>query len=285
MSASFKKGQKKVFKRNKKEYERLSDHIGNYPLVVISPADEILINGGSEERRRYMDSVISQFDNHYLNLIIRYSRLILQRNALLKDFNPAKSGAFLDIYDGQLVELAGQIYMKRLSFIEKLRPIFQRYYSLLSNDKEAVAVNYNSHFQVDDFAATLLAARERDIRYGYSTKGVHRDELDLELSKNPIRKYGSQGQKKSFLIALKLAHFELVVNEAGVVPILLLDDVFDKLDSQRGESLIKLVSLPTFKQIFITDTQKSRLTDVVIRTGKSYTIFDVQNGQISKSDN
>lgn len=280
VSCSLKRGQKKVFKRNRKDYEKLSDHIGLFPLVVISPADEELINGSSEERRKYIDSVISQFDKPYLQSIIRYTRLILQRNALIKGYPQNFNPAILDVYDSQILDLSESIFQKRDLFINNLLPIFQKYYAFISSDREEVSINYKSQFDVPDFANELKLCRDRDLRVGYSTKGVHRDELEFTLSNIPIRKYGSQGQKKSYLIALKLAHFEYLTNKMGVVPILLLDDIFDKLDQERGSQLINLVTHTTFGQIFITDTQKERLVKIVEATGKPFKVFDVENGDI-----
>ncbi len=280
VACSLKRGHKKAFKRNKKDYERLSDHIGHFPLVVISPADEELINGASEERRKYIDSVISQFDKNYLSLIIRYTRLVLQRNTLIKGYMQNFNPAILDVYDAQLVDIAQSIYKARHLFLQNLLPIFQKYYSFISNDREVVGIEYKSHLSSANFAADLTQARDRDLRVGYSTKGVHRDELEFSLSNNPIRKYGSQGQKKSYLIALKLAHLELLTQKVGMIPILLLDDIFDKLDQERGSQLINLVTHSTFAQIFITDTQKERLVKIVETTQKPYKVFDVANGQV-----
>lgn len=281
IACTLKKGQKKLFKRNKKDYERLSDHIGHFPLVVISPSDEELINGASEERRRYMDSVISQFDRHYLNTIIRYARLILQRNTLIKGCNGNINSTILDVYDDQLVDLCRIIFETRQRFISDLLPIFQKYYSILSSESEVVGIEYKSQYNVPDFRAAVLNARERDIMLGHTTKGIHRDELDFTLATYPIRKYGSQGQKKSYLIALKLAHLDYLTAKIGRVPMLLLDDIFDKLDKTRGKQLIQLVSQSNFAQIFITDTQYERLTSIVKSTGKPYKVFSVDKGIVN----
>ena len=280
VACTLKKGQKKLFKRNKKDYERLSDHIGHFPLVVISPSDEELINGASEERRRYMDSVISQFDRHYLNAIIRYARLVLQRNSLIKSSNGTINSTILDVYDDQLVDLCRIIFETRRQFVTELLPIFQNYYSILSSERETVGIEYKSQYNVPDFHAVVRGARERDMLVGHTTKGIHRDELEFTLASHPIRKYGSQGQKKSYLIALKLAHLDYLSAKIGRVPMLLLDDIFDKLDQTRGKQLIQLVSQTNFAQIFITDTQQERLTSIVKSTGKPYKVFSVDNGVV-----
>ncbi|MDG5800023.1 DNA replication and repair protein RecF [Marinilabiliaceae bacterium ANBcel2] len=280
--AGIKRNQKKQFKRNKKEYSRLSDHIGLLPLVIISPGDERLINEGGEQRRKYIDSVISQFDKDYLTHLIRYNKSIIQRNALLKKSqgNLNVISGELEIWDNQLLKNGKIIYNKRREFVNSLLPVFKKYYSIISGNTEDVNILYHSHYDRDDFDKQLVNVQNKDAILGYTTKGVHRDDLELLLDDYPVKKTGSQGQKKSFFVALKLAQFEFLMKHFGFSPMLLLDDLFDKLDNQRSAKLIELVSKDIFQQIFITDTQKHRLVDIVKKTGKKYFIFDVKNGVV-----
>ncbi len=277
-----KRSQKKHFKRNKKEYSKLANHIGLLPLVMISPADEQLINEGSEQRRKYMDGVISQYDKPFLDDLMRYNRSLLQRNATLKQLKESGSRDFsmLDLWDEQLKQLANRIYSKRIDFIKELVPVFQKYYAYISDGKEEIALNYKSHLHDGDLKAQLAEVRQKDVIVGYTTKGVHKDDLELLLGGYSIKKIASQGQKKTFLIALKLAQYEFIHKHNGIKPILLLDDIFDKLDDARSNRLLQLVSEDIFNQIFITDTNKSYLVDIVERTGKQYKVFDVANGQV-----
>ena len=283
--AGLKRNQKKLFKRNNNEYPKLSDHIGLLPLVMVSPGDERLIVEGSDQRRKYIDSVISQCDKTYLEYLIRYNRALNQRNTLVKNNKSLTTGldSQLEVWDDQLALLGSFIFEKRSKFINELMPVFQKYYNYISNGHEKVEMLYHSHHQKGDLMELLKKNRERDIILGYTTKGVHRDELELLLNGFAVKKDGSQGQKKSFLIALKLAQYEFLSNYNEFAPILLLDDVFDKLDNERGNRLIELVSDKSFKQIFITDTQKERLAGIVTKTGKPYTFFDVNGGEIFES--
>lgn len=280
--AGLKRSQKKQFKRNKKEYPKLSDHIGLLPLVMVSPSDERVIADGSDQRRKYIDSVISQCDKSYLEQLIKYNRALNQRNALIKNGRNIKSSleSQLEVWDDQLSTLGSFIFEKRLQFISDLMPVFQKYYNFISNGHEKVDIIYHSHHQKGELTNMLKASREKDFILGYTTKGVHRDDLELLLNGFLVKKDGSQGQKKSFLIALKLAQFEFLNAYNKFAPILLLDDVFDKLDSERGDRLIELVSDDSFKQIFITDTQHKRLDDIVSKTGKPYSFFQVENGEV-----
>ncbi len=279
---ALKKNQKKQFKRNKKEYNRLSEHIGLLPLVMISPSDERLIVEGSDQRRKYIDSVVSQYDKTYLELLIRYNRALVQRNTLLKEtakMTPSVASQ-LDIWDEQMVVAGRKIFEQRATFIEQLVPVFRDFYEYISGDHEKVDILYQSHFLKGDVQSMMRENRERDLILGYSTKGVHKDDLQFLLSKQPVKKEGSQGQKKTFLIALKLAQFEFLTRYNGFGPVLLLDDVFDKLDAERGNRLIQLVSEERFRQIFITDTQRTRLSEVIDKTGKENTIFEVKEGSV-----
>ncbi len=278
-----KRNQKKLIKRNNKEYPRLSDHIGLLPLVMVSPGDERLISEGSDQRRRYIDSVISQIDKAYLENLIRYNRALNQRNALIKAFRGINSAIEhqLEVWDEQLSFFGELIFQKRVEFIHQLKPVFQKYYNIISTNSENVEITYHSHHQKGNLVNQLIKNRDRDLILGYTTKGIHRDDMELLLGGFQIKKVGSQGQKKSFLVSLKLAQFEFLDNHKGYAPILLLDDVFDKLDNNRGNRLIELVSENTFQQIFITDTQYKRLDEIVSKTGKPNSFFYVNEGEIS----
>ena len=278
-----KKDRKKGFKRNKKEYGKLSEHIGLLPLVMISPSDEQLINEGSEQRRKYMDGVISQYDKPFLDDLMRYNRSLLQRNATLKQIRERASFdyAVLDLWDEQLELLSQRIYAKRADFIKELVPVFQKYYAYISDGKEEIALNYKSHLHDGALKKQLLEMRTKDSILGYTTRGVHKDDLELLLSGFSIKKIASQGQKKTFLIALKLAQYEFIRKHNGIKPILLLDDIFDKLDDTRSKRLLQLVSEDVFNQIFITDTNKAYLLDIVKQTGKAYRVFDVVDGNVN----
>ncbi len=281
---ALKRNQKKQFKRNKKEYSRLSEHIGLLPLVMISPSDERLIVEGSDQRRKYIDSVVSQYNKAYLEKIIRYNRALVQRNTLLKKsvrLTDALDAQF-DVWDEQMTLLGQKIFEERTGFMEQLVPVFREFYQHISGGNEEVDILYNSHHQSADVLGRMRENRQRDLILGYSTKGVHKDDLQFQLNGRPVKKEGSQGQKKSFLIALKLAQYEFLSRYNGFGPILLLDDVFDKLDQERGNSLIKLVSQEKFRQIFITDTQQQRLTEIVEKTGKENRFFEVDNGVVQK---
>ncbi len=280
-----KRNQKKQFKRNKKEYAKLSDHIGLLPLVIISPSDEQLITEGSDLRRKYIDSVISQYDKIYLNRVIRYNRALMQRNALLKQIRERNGNLNeLEIWDSQLVELGELIWGQRKDFINELEPVYRHYQSFIADGDEAVELIYRSHIQGGDFKRQLEETRQKDVIIGYTSRGVHKDDIDLLLDGYPIKKIASQGQKKTFLIALKLAQFDFLSKHSGIKPILLLDDIFDKLDEQRGGRLIDLVAKDHFKQIFITDTAQEHLDNLLVNIDKEYRIFKVNKGVFTTID-
>ena len=279
-----KKGVKKQFKRNKKEYDKLSNHIGLLPLVMISPQDERLIIEGSEQRRKYIDSVISQYDKAYLENLIKYNKVIAQRNVYLKNLKALDGLAhdMLDVWDYQIVELCKKISLARSKFLEELNPVFLEMYNFISGDKETVGFEYKSHLNSGDFEISLKESREKDMVLGYSTKGIHKDDIDFKIGGYPIKKMGSQGQKKTFLIALKLGQFRFLSEHKKRKPLLLLDDIFDKLDSERGDRLIELVGGDFFNQIFITDTQLNRIEPVLKKINKESRIFLVDNGEFYK---
>jgi DNA replication and repair protein RecF len=275
-----KRNQKKQFKRNKKEYQRLADHIGLFPLVMISPADSELITEGSESRRRFIDSVIAQFDREYLDSLINYNKVLSHRNALLKQFGDSRrfDKESLEIWDFQLIEHGNKGYERRKSFINSFVPIFQRYYELISGGREQVGINYLSHLNDLSFAEVLGNALNRDRAMEYTTVGIHKDDLEFTINGYPLKKYASQGQQKSFLIALKLAQFDFIKSIKQSTPILLLDDIYDKLDDLRVKQLMELVCSNNFGQLFITDTHLTRLADLFKTTGTDFKVFKIDNG-------
>jgi len=272
---SLKKGQKKILKRNNKAYEKFSEHIGQIPLVIISPADRDLIVEGSETRRKFIDGVISQQDKDYLQSLIQYNKVVSQRNALLKYFaaNRTFDALNLKIYDEQLISYGTIIYKKRAVFLERFVPIFNEKYQIISEDKETVNLVYKSQLQTMSFEKLLTQSLEKDKILQYTTVGIHKDDLSFEIGEYPIKKFGSQGQQKSYLIALKLAQFQFIKEQSNVVPILLLDDVFDKLDEHRVSQIINLVNKDEFGQIFITDTHAERTEEVIKKSNKPYQMF------------
>ena len=272
--------QKKQFKRNKKEYERLSDHIGLLPLVLVSPDDSVLISEGSEERRKFVDGVISQFNKNYLNQLLQYNNALKQRNALLKS-ETLIDDSLLDIWEDQMALYGTYIYEQRKHFIDEFVPIFQHYYTNISGGHESISLTYHSQHDEHDIKARMIATRDRDRILGYSTQGIHKDELEMQLDGYPIKRVGSQGQNKTYLISLKLAQFNFLKRTHNLSPLLLLDDIFDKLDSNRVKKIVELVSDETFGQIFITDTNREHLDSILLQLGQDSTIFNVENGKIS----
>jgi len=274
---SIKRGQKKIVKRNGKIYERLQDHIGLLPVVMISPADRDLISEGSEVRRKFIDSVISQSDPIYLKHLIKYNKIISQRNHLLKYFaaNHTFDALNLEIYDEKLNELGTLIYTKRKKFLEIFIPIFKERYKLITNNKELVDLTYKSQLAEGDMKQLLKESLTKDRLFQYTTLGIHKDDLLFSIAGFPIKKFGSQGQQKSYLIALKLAQFEFIKLQTKGIPILLLDDIFDKLDEDRVLQLINLVNKDSFGQLFITDTHAERTENVVKQINQSYKMFNL----------
>lgn len=274
---------KKVFKRNKKEYSRLSDHIGFLPLVMVSPADTELILGGSAERRRFMDVTISQFDKEYLNSLIRYNQALSQRNSLLRSDMVVDNGLY-DVLEQQMADFGEIVFRKREDYINDFNPIFQQYYSFISRDSEQVELLYRSHARGASLLEKIKQSRERDKIMGFSLCGIHKDDLEMRLGGFPIKREGSQGQNKTYLVALKLAQFNFLMQHGHTTPLLLLDDIFDKLDITRVEQIIKLVSDDKFGQIFITDTDRNRLSRILPAVGRDYKVFHVEKGAISEME-
>lgn len=272
---SAKKGQKKVIKRNGKIYEKFSDHIGFIPLVIISPADRDLIIEGSDTRRKFVDGVISQRDPEYLQTLLKYNKVLAQRNSLLKYFavNHTFNQDALDIYDEQLHTFGTLIYGKRMAFLKEFLPIFLARYQSISSGGETVNLSYESQLQENDLLSLLQNNRTKDKMSQYTNFGIHKDDLIFEIDGHPIKKFGSQGQQKSYLIALKLAQFDFIKAHAKTNPILLLDDIFDKLDETRVEHLIGLVDKENFGQLFISDTHADRTEAVIKKVHQSYKMF------------
>lgn len=276
-----KRRQKKQFKRNKKEYERISDHIGLLPLVLVSPNDAELIAEGSEERRRFMDGVIAQHDKAYLQHLMAYNNALKQRNALLKMETPVEETLYV-VLEEQMAQHAEYIYGERQKFIQTFEPIFQKNYAYISGGKEIVSLRYVSQLDNRNLSEAFVRTRERDKILGYSTQGVHKDELEMELGGYPIKRVGSQGQNKTYLIALKFAQFEFLKTIHGVRPLLLLDDLFDKLDALRVKRIVELVSEDSFGQIFITDTNREHLDEIVAQIAASSKLFYVEEGVVTE---
>jgi DNA replication and repair protein RecF len=286
---AFQKQKQKLLKRNGKEYQKLSEHIGRYPVVMISPADSSLVTEGSEERRKFMNKIISQYNGEYLDAVLRYGKALQQRNRLLKDFKT--SGRFdpemISIWDEQLVKYGEFIFRERQLLADELIPVFQEYYEMISGGREKVRLHYGSQLSDGSFRDALLSTVSRDRYLEYTTTGIHKDDLLLEMDGYPVRSLGSQGQQKSYLVALKLAKFDYIKRKAGFAPILLLDDIFDKFDSVRVEQIIKLVGNHRFGQIFITDTHQDRLQRILSSHDIHFRLFSISEGvaeEISGND-
>lgn len=281
ITCGMKRGQKKQFRNGKKDYKRMVDHIGLLPLVMVSPQDGRLIEDGSDERRRFLDVVISQHNKEYLNRLNTYNVLLKQRNALLKEEDEKEAvcqcrdiSSLLEVYELQMVPQAEYIYRERSRFVEQFIPLFQEIYSELSGDAEQVSLRYISQLQDRDLAEAYVRTRERDRILGWTSQGIHKDEIEMLLGDYPLKRVGSQGQQKTYLLAMKLAQ-ALYLGK----PILLLDDIFDKLDSERVARIVRLVNSDRFGQIFITDTDRQHLTDLLRPTPEAK-IFYVERGEI-----
>mgnify|MGYP005823711945 FL=1 len=272
---SLKKNNKKIIKRNGKAYDRFADHIGLLPLVIISPADRDLIIEGSDTRRKFIDGVISQSDKSYLQHLINYNKVVAQRNALLKYFaaNRTFNNDTLAVYNEQMNTYGSEIFKKRTTFLKAFIPIFQEQYKAITDNTEDVSLSYDSKLKQNDLLTLLNKNLDKDRALQYTSVGVHKDDLSFEISNYPIKKFGSQGQQKSFLIALKFAQFHFMKSQSGTSPILILDDIFDKLDEHRVSHIITLVNNENFGQIFISDTHAERTESIVKKIHQSYKIF------------
>jgi DNA replication and repair protein RecF len=279
--------QKKSFKLNKKEYQRLADHIGLYPLVMVSPYDRDLINEGSEVRRRLIDSIISQFDKLYLDDLINYNKALAQRNVLLKTFAERHffDQASIEIWDEQLIQLAQSIYPKRRDFLQNYLLIFNHYFGLISGGKETVDIVYETQLAGQSMGDLLAATIGKDRIMRYTTTGIHKDDLVFNLEGYPVKKFGSQGQQKSFILAIRLAQYEYIKQLKGYKPVMLLDDIFDKLDNNRVEQIIKLTSENSFGQVFITDTQRERISHMLHEIDIDHKIFEIKSGEAFELQN
>ena len=279
-----KSGAKKVFRRNKKDYEKLADHIGQFPAVMISPYDRDLISEGSDLRRKWMDGIIAQFDRKYLDDIQRYAKVLVQRNALLKHM--AQHQLFdresIEVWNVQMDEYATRIHQKRTEFLEEFIPVFQKHYSAIGDEKEEVSLDYRSQLAGHSMSELLEMYERKDAQTRYSNAGVHRDDLIFTIIGHPVKKFGSQGQQKSYLIALRLAQYEWLKRHLEITPVLLLDDVFDKLDHTRVERLVQLVNDHFFGQVLVTDTDIDRINRIFSETDLSSKIFTVAEGSISE---
>ena len=282
ITCGLKRGQKKHFKKDKKEYKRLSEHIGLIPVVTVSPSDTLLIEGGSEERRRLMDLVISQYDRSYIEALNRYNKALQQRNTMLKA-EEEPDAEVMSLWEEQMASTGEEIYRKRDSFVREMVPVFQHYYERISGNKEQVSLNYVSHCQRGPLLEVIQRDRLKDRAVGYSLHGIHRDDLEFTLAGHQMKREGSHGQNKTFVVSLKLAQFEFLKRtNTQTTPLLLLDDIFDKLDAQRVEQIVNLVAGDDFGQIFITDTNRDHLDQILSASSHDYKIFYVEDGEINE---
>ena len=289
ISCGLRRGVKKQFRKDKKDYPRLLDHIGLIPLVMVSPADHQLIEEGSDERRRFMDVVIGQQNRKYLDCLANYNALLKQRNALLKqlaDKYPSPSmgesegAALLEVLEWQMVEPAEYIFKARTDFFNEFESYFQEVYKVISGSAETPTLRYISQLQDRNLREAYIKTRQRDLILGWTSQGIHKDDLDMRLGEYPLKQVGSQGQQRTFVLAMKLAQALYLADTTGEAPILLLDDIFDRLDSERVVRIVHMVQSEQFGQIFITDTDRQHLTEI-IQPGPDAKIFHVENGQIA----
>lgn len=277
-----KAGEKKAFKKNKKNYTKLAEHVGLLPVVMISPNDTALILEGSEVRRKFIDSIISQFDKEYLSKLMNYNKVFQQRNALLKQF--AERGIYqedmLEVMDMQIAPLGDWIHQRRKDFLDEFIPVFNQFYRDLSNGKEAVSLVYDSQLNQGNLEELLQSNRHKDRSAQYTTQGIHKDDLEFTIKEHPLKKYGSQGQQKSYLIALKLATHAYTKEKKGFAPILLLDDIFDKLDDKRIDYLLGMIKEGKLGQTFITDTNTEKVPSILERLGIDFRAFEIAEGQV-----
>jgi DNA replication and repair protein RecF len=285
VSSTFQSGSKKIFKEGVNEYQRLSDHIGKYPVVLIAPDDTDLVKEGSEGRRRFFDSIISQLDRPYLESLIQYNHALRQRNGLLKIFSETNSfdAAALETYDQVLVPLGHEVFKKRKLFVAEYGPVFKKFYNFIVADEEA-CVAYNSELSSTGFEEGLLNSRQRDLYLQRTSFGIHRDDYAFTLGSGDLKRLGSQGQQKSFIIAMKLAQFEILKRHKGFNPLLLLDDIFDKLDDCRIERLLELIKNDSLGQLFLTDARPDRTAALLKKIQVVSSVFTVDRGMIKKNE-
>lgn len=278
---------KKVLTRNEVPYKTLAEHIGLFPVIMFTPDDTLLAKEGSEERRRFLDTVLCQIDRPYLQNLSQYNKILQQRNALLKKWGDTEGGDFaetavlLEVYDAQLVPLAAYIYAQRQAFITELSPVFNAFYAKISGAEEPVQLVYASPLHDQTMAALLVKNRDKDRILQRTSGGIHRDDLVFEMHDRSLKRFGSQGQLKSFVLSLKLAQYALLKAQNAVPPILLLDDIFDKLDEKRVENLLDLLVSERFGQIFITDTHPERMAQVLQTLAADARLFTVSRGTVA----
>lgn len=284
VNCSYKLGAKKTVKLNKKEYEKLSDHIGKFPVVFISPYDGDLINEGSELRRKWIDGIISQVDPAYLNCLQTYQKVLNQRNALLKNMHEHRLFDLesIEIWDMQMSKLGNEIHRTRAEFLESFIPIFKKFYNEIAEEQENVKIAYRSQLSEANFSELLKENHKKDSFTQYSNVGTHKDDLLFTIKDHPIKKFGSQGQQKSFIIALRLAQFEWLKTMKETSPILLLDDIFDKLDHERVQKLVSLVTSNFFGQVIISDTDKERMIKLLNSLSINSKLFETENGSVQE---
>lgn len=284
VSCSYKLGSKKKIKLNKKEYEKLADHIGKFPVVFISPYDGDLINEGSELRRKWMDGIISQVDPIYLNTIQSYQKVLSQRNALLKNMGEHRLFDLesIEVWDAQMAKLGIFIHEKRKTFLNSFIPIFQKFYHQIGKKDENISIDYKSQLSNEDFPQLLIEYHKKDSYAQYSNAGIHKDDLIFNIKGHPIKKFGSQGQQKSFIIALRLAQFDWLKEQKKTNPILLLDDIFDKLDAQRVQKLVALVTQDYFGQVMVSDTDEERMKALLESLPVPSKLFKVTEGDVTE---
>jgi DNA replication and repair protein RecF len=282
VQCNFSQGQKKILKLNKSIYDKFSDHIGQFPSVLISPYDTDLIREGSEERRKFFDAIISQLDHLYLHEIIKHNQLLKQRNSLLKQFNEKNyvDKDLLDSYNIPLLQCGTFIYNRRKKFLAEFTPVFLTHYENLSEKKEDVTLTYYSQLDSDNFEKDFHDSLKKDIALQRTTRGTHRDDFIFKIGDHPLKNLGSQGQQKSFVIALKLAQFDIIKNDKGIKPLLLLDDIFDKLDDQRINKMMQMVADHSFGQIFITDARIDRSEKFFSQLYSKISIFKIDKGKV-----
>ena len=275
IGCTYKVGGRKIVKADGKEYDRFSDHIGRFPLVMVSPYDQDVINGGSELRRKFFDVLISQFDPEYLQQLISYQKVLVQRNTLLKQFieNHVYNDSLIQIFNEQLVAAGNYIFEKRKSFVAELQLVMAHYYQDLSDGRELADIEYDSGLNTMTFEEGLAFNEVADRKSGYTTFGIHKDDFNFLLDGNPVKRFGSQGQQKSFVLALRLAQFDYIAQKKEAKPILLLDDIFDKLDRQRTAHLLDLVGKDHFGQVFISDTDENRIRQILDSYHIDHAIF------------
>ena len=282
--AGMKRGRHKHFRRNKKDYKKFSEHIGRVPLIFVSPSDTILVDGGGEERRRLMDVVIAQYDHRYIDALNRYNKALQQRNALLRQ-EQAPDAMLMQLWEEEMAAQGEAVYARRDAFVRELVPVFQEIYRHVSGERETVSLRYVSHAQRGPLLDVIRRDAHRDRAVGYSLHGIHRDDLEMLIGDYPMKREGSQGQTKTYVLALKLAQFDFLRRTASnTAPLLLLDDIFDKLDAQRVEQIVDLVSGDKYGQIFITDTNRDHLDKILRHSRQDYKLFDVQGGEIEERE-